>query len=204
MSGRPMTTDQQSGRQFLEEVERHHEPALAVIRGHPFVTNVAEGLCPLNDLRYFALAAYWYMRGGVKHFAPSILNSQDLETQRFFHGRLSGELEYLSRFRPFMQAVGLTDNEVERESPPKALNAVNYLLRLSVEGGPAEKAVAWYLVGRVFSDSCSAMREGLTKHYGLSGEASKYFEIPHVRTERFVNSLARLVTIYGLDHGRKD
>ncbi len=48
------------------------------------------------------------------------------------------------------------------------------------------------------------MREGLTKHYGLSGEASKYFEIPHVRTERFVNSLARLVTIYGLDHGRKD
>ena len=120
-----MGTDKQGGRQFLEELKRHHEPALTVIRGHPFVTSVAEGLCPLNDLRHFALAEYWYMRGEVKHFAPSILNSQDLETQRFFHERLSGELEYLSRFRPSMEAVGLTDNEVEREFPPKALNAVN-------------------------------------------------------------------------------
>jgi len=114
-----MGTDQQVGRQFLEELERHHEPALAVIRGHPFVTSVAEGLCPLKDLRHFALAEYWYMRGGVKHFALSILNAPDLETQRFFHERLSGELEYLSRFRPFMEAVGLTNNEVEREFPPQ-------------------------------------------------------------------------------------
>ena len=100
--------------------------------------------------------------------------------------------------------MGLTDNEVEREVPPSgALNAVNYLFRLSVEGGPAEKAVAWYLVGRVFSDTCSAMREGLTKHYGLPGEALKFFDIPHVRSERFVDAVARLVTIYGLDRGRK-
>ena len=45
-----MGTDQGGGRQFLEELERHHEPTLAVIRGHPFVTSVAEGLCLLNDL----------------------------------------------------------------------------------------------------------------------------------------------------------
>ncbi len=190
---------------FLEELERHHEPTLAAIRSHPLVTSVAEGKAPLEDLRRFAVAEYWYMRGGVRHFALSILNSPDLETQRFFHERLSGELEYLSRFRPFMEAVGLTDSEVARQSPPsEALNAVNYLFRLSVEGGPAEKAVAWYLVGRVFSDTCSAMRDGLAKHYGLSGEALKYFDIPHVRSERFVNAVARLVTIYGLDQGRTE
>ena len=88
--------------------------------------------------------------------------------------------------------------------PSEALNAVNYLFRLSVEGGPAEKAVAWYLVGRVFSDTCSVMRDGLAKHYALFGEVLKYFDIPHVRSERFVNAVARLVTIYGLDHGRRD
>ena len=48
------------------------------------------------------------------------------------------------------------------------------------------------------------MREGLSKHYGVSGEALKYFDISHVRSERFVNAVARLVTIYGLDQGRKD
>ena len=96
-----MGTDEEGGRQFLEELERHHEPTLAVIRGHPFVTSVAEGLCTPDHMRGFAVAEYWYMRGGVKHFALSILNSPDLETQRFFHERLSGELEYLSRFRPF-------------------------------------------------------------------------------------------------------
>jgi len=190
---------------FLEELERHHEPTLAAIRSHPFVASVAEGNAHLEDLRRFAVAEYWYMRGGVKHFALSIVNSPDLETQRFFHERLSGELEYLSRFRPFMEAVGLTDSEAAQQTPrPEALNAVNYLFRLSVEGGPAEKAVAWYLVGRVFSDTCSAMREGLAEHYGIAGEGLNYFDIPHVRSERFVNAVARLVTIYGLDHGRRD
>ena len=190
---------------FLEELERNHEPTLATIRSHAFVTSVAEGNAPLDVLRSFAVAEYWYMRGGVSHFALSILNSPDLETQRFFHERLSGELEYLSRFRPFMEAVGLPDTEVPRQSlPSAALNAVNYLFRLSVEGGPAEKAVAWYLVGRVFSDTCSAMREGLAEHYGIAGEALNYFDIPHVRSERFVNAVARLVTIYGLDQERKD
>jgi len=41
-----MGTDQQVGRQFLEELARHQEPALAVIR--EFVTSVAEGVCPLH------------------------------------------------------------------------------------------------------------------------------------------------------------
>ena len=200
-----MGTEQEGGLQFLEGLELHYEPTLAAIRSHPFVTSVAEGNASLEDLRRFAVAEYWYMRGGVKHFALSILNSPDLEAQRFFHERLTGELEYLNRFQPFMEALGLRDNEVERQSPPSgALNAVNYLFRLSVEGGPAEKAVAWCLVGRVFSDTCSAMRDGLAQHYGLSGEALKYFEIPHVRSERFVNAVARLVTVYGLDQGKED
>jgi len=200
-----MASELEPALRFLEGLEHGHEVALAAIKEHPFVTDVAQGRASLEALRRFALAEYWYMRGGVKHFALSVLNSPDLETQRFFHERLSGELEYLSRFRPFMEALGLTDNEVERQSPPSgALNAVNYLFRLSVEGGPAEKAVAWYLVGRVFSDTCSAMREGLAKHYGLSGEALKFFDIPHVRSQRFVDAVARLVTIYGLDQGRKD
>ena len=63
---------------FLEELERHHEPTLAAIRSHPLVTSVAEGNAPLEDLRRFAVAEYWYMRGGVRQFALSILNSPDV------------------------------------------------------------------------------------------------------------------------------
>ena len=70
-----METVPEGGRQFLEELERHHEPTLAAIRDHPFVISVAEGLCTMDDLRRFAVAEYWYMRGGVKHFALSILYS---------------------------------------------------------------------------------------------------------------------------------
>ena len=130
-----MASELEPALRFLEELERHHEPTLAAIRSHPFVTSVAGGNAHLEDLRRFPIAEYWYMRGGVKHFAVSIVNSPDLETQRFFHERLSGELEYSSRFRPFMEALGLTDSEMEQRSPPsEALNAVNYLFRLSVEG----------------------------------------------------------------------
>src|SRR5262249_43540982 len=75
---------------FLEQVEEQYEPALAVIRNHPFVQGVAQGTVPLDILRQFAHAEYWYMRGGVKHFALSIMTAPDLETQRFYHQRLSG------------------------------------------------------------------------------------------------------------------
>jgi thiaminase len=65
---------------FLEQVEHQYEPALATIRNHPFVQGVEQGTVPLVILRQFAHAEYWYMRGGVKHFALSIMAAPDLET----------------------------------------------------------------------------------------------------------------------------
>src|SRR6266699_1608221 len=116
---------------FLEQVEQQYEPALAVIRNHPFVQGVAQGTVSLDILRQFAHAEYWYMRGGVKHFALSIIAAPDLETQRFYHQRLSGELEYLERFRPFLQALGLAEEVLDRSWPaPRTLSAVNFLFRL--------------------------------------------------------------------------
>jgi len=79
-----MTSELEPALRLLEGLERRHEVALAVIKEHPFVTDVAQGRTSLEALRRFALAEYWYMRGGVKHFSLSILNSPDLETQRFF------------------------------------------------------------------------------------------------------------------------
>ncbi|MBI3329842.1 MAG: hypothetical protein HYZ81_24435 [Nitrospinae bacterium] len=49
------------------------------------------------------------MRGGVKHFSLSILTAPDLQTQQFYHQRLSGELEYLERFRPFLRELRLEE-----------------------------------------------------------------------------------------------
>jgi hypothetical protein len=45
-------------------------------------------------LRQFARAESCFMSGGVKRFAL-IMTTPDLETQRFYHRSLSGELEYL-------------------------------------------------------------------------------------------------------------
>src|SRR5215831_16756353 len=151
---------------FLEQVEHQYEPALTVIRNHPFVQGVTQGTVSLAILRQFAHAEYWYMRGGVKHFALSIMAAPDLETQRFYHQRLSGELEYLERFRPFLKALGLDELELDRSWPaPQMLSAVNFLFRISVESGPADKAIAWYIVGRVFAETCRAMHQGLSEHY---------------------------------------
>ena len=78
-----------------------------------------------ETLKRFAVAEYWYIRGGVNQFSLSILNAPDLESQRFFHERLTGELEYLSRFQPFLAALDLVESEVELRSPHSgALNAV--------------------------------------------------------------------------------
>ena len=80
--------------------------------------------------------------------------------------RLSGELEYLERFRPFLQALGLDERELDRSWPaPQTLSAVNFLFRISVESGPADKAIAWCMVGRVFAETCRAMHQCLAEHY---------------------------------------
>lgn len=151
---------------FLEQVEQQYEPALAVIRNHPFVQGVAQGTVPLAILRQFAHAEYWYMRGGVKHFALSIMVAPDLETQRFYHQRLSGELEYLERFRPFLQALGLAEEVLDRSWPaPRTLSAVNFLFRLSIEGGPRTKRSPdswWDASLRRRVEPCARASHGIT------------------------------------------
>jgi thiaminase len=182
---------------FLQEIEREHAAALAAIRDHPFVQGVANGTVSRESLRQFAHAEYWYMRGGVKHFALSIMTAPDLETQRFYHQRLSGELEYLERFQPFLQELGLDMQELDRSWPaPQTLNVVNFLFRISVESGPADKAIAWYVVGRVFAETCRAMHKGLTEHYRMPPEALRFFDIPHVHSAPFVEAIATIIARY--------
>ena len=182
---------------FLEQVEHQYGAALAAIRNHPFVQGVEQGTVPLAILRQFAHAEYWYMRGGVKHFALSIMAAPDPETQRFYHQRLSGELEYLERFRPFLRALGLAEEVIERSWPaPRTLSAVNFLFRLSIEGGPADKAMAWFVVGRVFAETCRAMREGFARHYQLAADALHFFDIPHVHSAPFVEAIAKIIARY--------
>ena len=182
---------------FLQAIEREQSAALAAIKDHPFVQGVAHGTVSREALRQFARAEYWYMRGGVKHFALSIMTAPDLETQRFYHQRLSGELEYLGRFRPFLQALGLDEQELDRSWPaPQALSAVNFLFRISVESGPADKAVAWYIVGRVFAEACRPMHDGLAQHYDIPATTSRFFDIPHVHSAPFVDAIATIIARY--------
>jgi TENA/THI-4/PQQC family len=49
--------------------DRRMTSSVLAIRNHPFVQGVEQGTVPLAILRQFAHAEYWYMRGGVKHFA---------------------------------------------------------------------------------------------------------------------------------------
>jgi thiaminase len=182
---------------FLQEVEQAQSAALATIKDHPFIHGVASGTVSRESLRHFAHAEYWYMRGGVKHFALSIMTAPDLETQRFYHQRLSGELEYLERFRPFLQALGLDERELDRSWPaPQTLSAVNFLFRISAEGGPADKAIAWYVVGRVFAETCRSMHDGLAQHYNIPAEALRFFDIPHVHSVPFVEAIATIIARY--------
>lgn len=78
---------------------------------------------------------------------------------------ISGELGDLGRFRPFLQPLGRDEGDIDRLWPDlHTLSAVNFLFWLSVESGPADKAMAWYTAGRVCADSCRAMHEGLARH----------------------------------------
>lgn len=182
---------------FLQQVEREQAAALAAIRDHFFIQGVASGTVSRESLRQFAHAEYWYMRGGVKHFALSIMTAPDLETQRFYLQRLSGELEYLERFRPFLQALGLDEQELDRSWPaPQTLSAVNFLFRISVESGPADKAIAWYVVGRVFAETCRSMHQGLASHYEMPAEALSFFDIPHLHSVPFVEAISGIIARY--------
>jgi thiaminase len=186
---------------FLQHVEGTQAASLAALREHPFVQAVANGTLRHEPLRRFAHAEYWYMRGGVKHFALSILTAPDLDTQRFYHQRLSGELEYLGRFRPFLQALGLNEQALDRSwPPPRTLSAVNFLFRISAEGGPADKAIAWYVVGRVFAETCRAMHDGLSLFYNIPPEALRFFDIPHVHSASFVEAVAAIIARYAPSH----
>jgi pyrroloquinoline quinone (PQQ) biosynthesis protein C len=98
---------------------------------------------------------------------------------------------------PLRPTLGLDEHEVDRSWPaPQTLSAVNFLFRISVERGPADKALAWYVVGRVFAETCHTMHKGLAEHYRMPAEALRFFDIPHVHSVPFVEAIARIIARY--------
>ena len=53
-----MSANLKAARRFLEEPERRHEPTLATIREHHFVTGIRDGQVPLEGLRRFAVEGW--------------------------------------------------------------------------------------------------------------------------------------------------
>jgi len=52
------------------------------------------------------------------------------------------------------------------------------------------------VVGRVFAETCRAMREGFAQHYQLPAAALHFFDIPHVHSAPFVEAIATIIARY--------
>jgi thiaminase len=184
-----------SGTAFVQQLRRETEPLMRRIVDHAFVQDTASGRLPRDTLRRFAEQEHHYVRGIYDYFALCILQAPDRDMKEWFIEVAAREVGYLSLYERFLQALGITAEDLRRSTPlPGAIAATNYQFRLAGSASPGENMAAVLMIEESWAEVCRRIHRGLQTHYGLAAEAVAGFDIPPLDVQKEEAFIARMAT----------
>ena len=183
------------GRDFVRQLRRDTEPLMQRVTDHVFVQDTVKGLIPRETLVRFAEQEHHYVRGIYDYFAMCVLQAPDLDMKEWFIEVASREVGYLSLYRNFIQALGISAETLRASQPlPGALAATNYQFRLAGCATPGENMAAVLMIEESWAEVCRRMHQALQTHYDLPAEAVAGFDIPPLDVRQEEAFIARFAT----------
>jgi pyrroloquinoline quinone (PQQ) biosynthesis protein C len=168
--------------EFLAElqtfIERHHP------RNSKMIQAIVKGTASMSALQQFAKEFYAYSAFSLRPFAALVSNAPDDVSLRLMLQNFAGEAGLLGTpphpvlFRDFLQATGLTDEEIDSHTPlPSTLGAMftlDHFLR-----GPFDEAVAGFgfAIEGPAADWGRRIHDGLKAHYNFDEKAMRFWVI---------------------------
>jgi thiaminase len=183
------------GLDFVRQLRQDTEPLLRRVTNHVFVRDAVAGLLPQEALVRFAVQEHHYVRGIYDYFAMCVLQAPDLDMKEWYIEVASREVGYLALYRRFLQALGVTEADLQASAPlAGALAATNYQFRLAGSGTAGENIAAVLMIEESWAEVCRRLHQGLQEHYGLSATAVAGFDIPPLDVQKEEAFIARCAT----------
>lgn len=164
-------------RRLVNELRQELASVENQIRNHPYIAAVEAGSVSLANLRAFAGEQYNIINSDLRSAAQLVARYGGTPSGDFFQGILEGEIIARGYLLQFAQALGWTEEDLKAYEPnPRAQTYPSYVTWMSVNASDAQVAAAFLLNFAVFGENLGRMAVALRTQYGLSTQATAFFD----------------------------
>jgi pyrroloquinoline quinone (PQQ) biosynthesis protein C len=158
-------------RRELEAVEQE-------IRRHPYLAALESGRLRREDITRFAGEQYHIIRSDLRSVALLVHRFGTRPSGPFFQAVLGGETAALAALRAFGAAVGMDEGQLLAHEPAPGAHAyTTFMAWLALYGSEAEVAASFLVNFSAWGASCGRMGQALRDRYGLTREATAFFDL---------------------------
>lgn len=129
---------------FTEELFKNVEDIWEQYYSHPFISEIKDGVLPVEKFRFYIIQDYLYLLDYAKVFSLGVVKSPTEELMKRFSNLCDGILNSeMGIHKIYMERLNLSVEEIMRNRPALANTSyTNYMLSVSFLGGIKEICVA--------------------------------------------------------------
>lgn len=181
-------------KQLIQEIRQELAGVEDQIRNHAYIEALESGEVPLSNLRAFAGEQYHIIQSDLRSAAQLVARFGAQPSGPFFQGIVEGELIARAYLIRFAQALGMSEEDLAAYEPnPRAQTYPSYVTWLSVHASDAQVSAAYVVNFAVFGENLGRMGAALRTAYGLSPEATAYFDFFSVLPPDFEPSALAII-----------
>jgi len=170
--------DMATAQVLIQEIRRELEPVEQEIRRHPYLAALESGRVRREDLTRFAGEQYHIIGSDLRSVALLVHRFGTTPSGPLFQGVLGGETLALAALRAFGTALGMDDGRFQAYEPTPGAHAYTaYMAWLSLYGSGADVAAGFLVNFSAWGANCGRMGRALRDRYGLSQEATAFFDL---------------------------
>jgi thiaminase len=163
---------------LLHELHRELHPLLQRIITHRYVQALEDGRVPRDALNALAIHQYHIVSNGLKNIALLLARFGHQPSRKKLHEFLQAEFAVHGAVLSFANALGL--GEADLQAAPLSLEAMMfsyYETYVCLYGSDADLITAFYFDAKVWIANALRVSRALQAHYGLSHDATRFFEM---------------------------
>jgi len=170
--------DMATAHSLIEEIRRELDPVEQEIRRHPYLAALESGGLRREDLTRFAGEQYHIIGGDLRSVALLVHRFGTTPSGPFFQAVLGGETAALAALLAFGAATGMDEGRFQAYEPVPGAHAYTaYMAWLALYSSGAEVAASFLVNFSAWGANCGRMGRALRDRYGLTREATAFFDL---------------------------
>ena len=190
------------GQELIQQIRKELEPVEARLRDHPYLRALEQIDIARECLSVIVGEQHITIESDLRSLAAMVARCDHPRSRRFFLGILPGEDAAFGALHDLATALGLDEPWLQAYEPtPEAQAYAHYMAWLAHYASPAEMSGAMAVNFPAWGANCGRVGAALRDKYGLSAEATAFFDLFSGPTPSEFEEGARRTIDHGLRHG---